>query len=162
MSAMAKVLGDYAVGHTITHGGTDFVFGRITHEMAAALELAYFERLVEGLEEIKGKIGERSYDRQLGRITDNYTRNQYAFPIGESFAYYMQGGGLAELVEQLTGRDFAACEKLCGEMPVRVMHVCLCVTTESFPDLKKKILKLEEKGGEEFEEMAKMLALFSE
>lgn len=139
MSTLAELLGTYAAGHTLSHEGTDFTFGRIDQAAKAALTVAYFRRARESVYALKGEVEPDEYDRQLARVTDAYRRGEYAFPQGESFRYYL-GDGLAELVAQLTGRDPALCEALAQERSVEVLHVCLCVVMESFPGLKKTAL----------------------
>lgn len=139
MSQLAKILGAYAPGHPLEHNGKTFTFNRVTQKVKAALELAYFKRKRETVYLIKEELSEQEYDRQLSHVTDAYSSGRYAFPMGESFAYFM-GAGVAELVTHLTGCERTDAEQLIADRQLDVMHLCLCVTVESFPDLKKKLM----------------------
>jgi hypothetical protein len=156
MSALATLLGTYAIGHALTHGGKTFVFSRIDKAKRVALEVAYYRRAREIVYGLKDDLDEEQYERQLTRVTDAYQRGRYGFPHGESFAYYASAG-LPELVIVLTGCGADEAESLCQERTLEVMHVCLCVSMESFPDFKKKSLRLPDTP-----EMTALLGLLSE
>lgn len=140
MPSLVELLGTYAPGHALEHGGVTFVFGRVDQAAKAALTVAYFRRAREAVYALRDEVTPEEYERQLSRVTDAYRRGEYAFPAGESYRYYL-GEGLHELVAQLTGRPPAECGALCQERSVEALHVTLCVVMESFPELKKKALR---------------------
>jgi len=139
MSTLAQLLGAYAPGHSIEHNGKTFTFGRISQKVKAALEMAYFRRARETVYVMREELPEQDYDRQLSRVTDAYNAGRYAYPTGESFAYFINQG-LVQFVSILTGQPTEDCEVLVDERMVEVMHIALCITTESFPSLKKTML----------------------
>jgi hypothetical protein len=123
MSALAKILGTYAPGHSLSHAGKEYVFSRVSQKT----------------KDLRADLSEEQFDRHLSRVTDAYTRGQYGWPLGESFGYYLQAG-LPELARHLTGCTQQEAEALCEERSVEVMHLCLCVIMESQPSLKKTVL----------------------
>ena len=145
MSALVKLLGSYAPGHVLSHGGRDFTFSRIDQATKAALTVAYFRRARETVYLIKGEVEADEYDRQLSHVLDAYRRGRFAFPDGESYAYYFSGEGLPELVRALTGCGPEEAVTLIDERTVEVLHVCLCVAYESMGgESKKKLLTLDD------------------
>ena len=158
MSAMAKILGAFAPGHSIDHGGKTFTFARCDHATIAALESAYFKRARQTVYDMRGELTEEEYERALDRETDKYNQGRFAFPIGESFGYFLSPGGLPRLVEALCGCTPADARGLAQDRTVEVMHVCLCVVAESFPDFKKKILKTAAAGGAQADALAALLS----
>lgn len=158
MSILAQLLGTYAPGHVLTHEGSDFVFSRIDKAAKAALQIDYFKRAREAVYAIKGEVTAEEFDRQLSHVTDSYRRGLYAFPAGESYGYYLSPEGLPALVARLTGRTLADAEALVEERTVEVMHVCLCVVMESFPDLKKKALAMAPEDSPHLLALAKLLS----
>jgi hypothetical protein len=140
MSVLATILGTYAVGHTLTHDGEDYTFGRIDQAAKAALTAAYFKRAREAVYALRDELDDGEFDRALGRVTDAYRRGDFSFPRGETRGYYL-GAGLPELVALLTGRPAAEAAALVEARTLEAFHVCLCVFFESFPEDKKKALQ---------------------
>lgn len=140
MSMLVKLLGAFAPGHSLPHGGRDYVFGRIDQRMKAALTVAYFKRAREAVYLIKGEVEQDDYDRQLGRVMDAYRRGNLNFPGMEAFAYFM-GPGLAEMVQHLTGCKEADALTLLEGRPLEVLHLCLCIAYESMGEEDKKKLR---------------------
>lgn len=147
MSQLAKILGTYAPGHGLDHGGKTYVFQRVSQAMKAALAAAYFKRCREAVYAMRGEVPDGEYDRQLTAVATRHSRGEYDFRFGsESFSFFMGGGGFCQLVAAVTGCTPDEAETLTEERDADVQHVVLCVVMESFPDLKKKLLLAERKG----------------
>ncbi len=129
----------------------------MSQKTKVALAAAYFARARETVYAEREHVSEEQYERMLSRVTDAWTRGAYAFPMGESFSYYL-GEGVARLVGFLTGCTPDEAEALVQERSIDVMHLCLCVVCESFPDLKKKLLALAAAGSPQMDELAALLS----
>lgn len=145
MSLLAKLLGAFAVGHSLEHGGSTFTFARVDQQTKVKLEAAYFKRARESVYAMREGLSEEEYDRALSRLTDRYTRGEMGFPLGESLVYFTTNG-LAELVAAMTGRPLPDCERLVEERWQETFHLVWCVLCESFEGLKKKLLSAEAQG----------------
>lgn len=144
MSSLVKLLGTFAPGHPLEHGGKTYVFGRIDQAMKAALTVAYFKRARDAVYAIKGEVAPDEYDRQLKAALDSYRRGEYAFaPGGEAFGYFTSTG-LDELTATLTGCTPGEAFALVKEKTVEVLHLCLCLVYECLNgEDKKKLLSQE-------------------
>lgn len=154
MSMLVKLLGTFAPGHVLEHGGREFVFKAIDQKGKAALTVAYFKRAREAVYAIKDEVEEEEYDRQLGRVMEAYRRGQLDFPGMEAFAYYM-GAGLPEMVAFLTGCTPDEAVTLLKARSAETLHVVLCVMASSMGEVdKKKLASLEgTKGGRQLVEL---------
>lgn len=158
MSVLEEILGAFSPGHALEHGGKRFVFNRIDQRTKSALGAAYFERARDGVYQLKDLAGDEQYDRMLTRLADGYRRGDFAFPgSGESMAYYL-GEGLPELTRHLTGCTQEEAEALCMDRSLEVLHVVLCCTADSFPQVKKKMLQGARDGDPQMAQLAAMLA----
>lgn len=137
---LVDLLGSYAPGHVLSHEGLEYTFRRIDQATKAALTVAYFKRAREAVYAIKGEIEPAEYERQLSRVTDAYRRGEFSFPLGESYRWFLSEEGLPELVAHLTDCSPEQSETLCEERAAEVLHIVLCVVTESSPQLKKTLL----------------------
>jgi hypothetical protein len=141
LSALVKILGAYAPGHSIDHKGKTITFGRVEKRTRAALTVAYFKRQREAVYATRGEVSDEEFDRALARVTDAYAQGQYDFPLGASYRYFVTAG-MPELVAQLTGCDLADAEALVDERTIEVLHIVTCVLAESNEPLKKTLLSL--------------------
>jgi hypothetical protein len=145
MSELAAILGAYAAGHGLEHGGKVYTFGRIDQARKAALTARYYRRAREAVYAMREEMSEAEYNRALDGCREEWRAGAYDFPMGESLGYFL-GAGLAEFVEALTGCTAEEALALAAGRGTDATHLALCVVTESFPDLKKKLLLAEEKG----------------
>lgn len=143
MSQLAALLGTYAVGHSLEHGGRTYTFKAIDQATKVALTKAYFKRAREAVYALAGEVPAEVYADQLSRVNDQYTRGDFDFPQGATFNFFLTAG-LPQLVELLTGEKDAA--DLVQQRQAEVTHLVLCVVLESFPDVKKKLLHAEQQG----------------
>ena len=157
MSQLARLLGAYACGHVLEHGGQRYEFRRVDQAMKVKLEGRYFRRCRETVYACKDELSEEEFDRQLGRVTDSYNAGEMAFPMGRALEWFV-GDGLAELVETLTGCPLKEAQALAQERWQEVFHLAWCVLCESSPALKKKLLQAEAAGGRQAEAMRALAA----
>lgn len=160
MSALASILGTYAVGHTLDHDGKAFTFGRINQGVKGALAIAHYKRAREAVYLTRGEGTQEEYELQLKEATALYRAGKFDFPEKEPMAYYM-GPGLAELVAILTRTKIEDAARLVEEREVEVQHILLCIMAESFPNWKARLLQVEGQPGQQGKEIATLVSMLA-
>jgi hypothetical protein len=145
MSALSKILGTFGASHPFEHAGKVYRFPLIDQRCKDALAKAYFARCRETLRLMREELTEEQYGARLDRVVADYDAGRYDFPFGESMNYFWTAG-LPAFLQVVLEIPREEAELLTRERLVDIQALALCVVTESFPDFRKGILRMEAAG----------------
>lgn len=142
MSEMAKILGAYGAGHTLTHKGKDYVFPALSWGKKDALTKAYYKHQRDLLREDRDVLSEEEYAEKQDALRRQYEDGLFDFAGGDGrVSKFYFGKGMPLCLSVLLGCSLEEAHEIATEHILEVQHIVLCLLAESAPDESKKKLE---------------------
>lgn len=142
MGRLAKILGKYAPGHVLEHGGKAYTFLPMSNAQICGIEKALYKRdrdRIRGYYEDK-EFDETDYKRFLAELRDKDEAGYYDLLGQAATRCFSTASGRHVLLSHVLGCSPDEATVLLRERTVECIELLQVVYFETFPDARKEAL----------------------